>query len=288
MPLFAYGGHTPRIHPSAWIAPTASVVGDVTVEEGASVWFATVLRADFGPIVVRAGANVQDGSVVHGGPDATVIGAGATIGHGCVVHGAVIGDEALIGNGAVVLDGARIGAQALVAAGSTVVPRTEIPDRMLALGSPAFVKGPVAGHSKTWVEMNQQTYRDLGASYARSNLKLVAANWPDVTDEAATQVVVVTRLRPHPHKLQETLGVVRSLVATVRVEDRGCLRYEAHHDDDQIVIHQTWSDNEALAEHTEANTRRRVDALLADLLTEAPSVKRFRPVGPGDDSLASA
>jgi carbonic anhydrase/acetyltransferase-like protein (isoleucine patch superfamily) len=166
VPLFPYRGRTPQVHPTAFVAPTASVVGDVHIEEGASIWFNVVLRADFGPIIVRAGANVQDGSVVHGGLEATVIGAGATIGHGCVVHGAVIGDEALIGNGAVVLDDVTIGVRALIAAGSVVVPRTTVPDLMLAVGTPAEVRGPVSGFSKTWVERNQQTYRELAREYA--------------------------------------------------------------------------------------------------------------------------
>ena len=118
MPLFAFEGKQPAVSPSAWIAPTATLVGDVRVEDDASVWYGAVLRADFGPIIVRRGANIQDGSVLHGGLDpVTEIGEGATVGHLCVVHGAVVGAEALIGNGATVLDGAVIGSRALVAAG---------------------------------------------------------------------------------------------------------------------------------------------------------------------------
>ena len=87
---------------------TATLVGDVRVEDEASVWYGAVLRADFGPIIVRAGANIQDGSVLHGGGDpACEVGEGATIGHLCVVHGAIIGAEALVGNGATVLDARR-------------------------------------------------------------------------------------------------------------------------------------------------------------------------------------
>jgi carbonic anhydrase/acetyltransferase-like protein (isoleucine patch superfamily) len=108
MPLFSFEGKSPRVHPSAFIAPTAVLIGDVTIEENASVWYNAVLRADFGPIVVRRGANVQDGAVVHVTPMHPVeIGAGATVGHTCVVHGATLGEEALVGNGATVLDCAR-------------------------------------------------------------------------------------------------------------------------------------------------------------------------------------
>ena len=130
MPLFAFEGHEPQVSPTAWIAPTATLIGDVRVEDDASVWYGAVLRADFGPIIVRRGANIQDGSVLHGGWDpATEIGEGATVGHLCVVHGAVVGFEALIGNGATVLDGAIVGSHALVAAGATVPPGMRDPGR---------------------------------------------------------------------------------------------------------------------------------------------------------------
>ena len=121
MPLFEFEGKAPTVHPTAFVAPTANLIGDVTIEENASVWYGVVLRADFGPIVVRAGANVQDGSVLHTPEHLTCeIGEGATIGHSCMVHGATIGTEALIGNGAIVLDGATVGERTLVAAGSVV------------------------------------------------------------------------------------------------------------------------------------------------------------------------
>ena len=167
MPLFAFEGRAPQVSPSAWIAPTATLVGDVRVEAAASVWYGAVLRADFGTIVIRRGANVQDGSVLHGDRDpVTEIGAGATVGHLCVVHGAVLGDEALIGNGATVLDGARIGARALVAAGATVPPGLEVPDGMLAAGVPARVTGPVGGRAGLWVATNPERYRDLARRHA--------------------------------------------------------------------------------------------------------------------------
>jgi carbonic anhydrase/acetyltransferase-like protein (isoleucine patch superfamily) len=162
MPMFAFEGRSPRVSASAWIAPTATLVGDVTVEDEASVWYGAVLRADFGPIIVRRGANVQDGSVLHGGADpVTEVGEGATIGHLCVVHGCVIGAEALIGNGATVLDGAAIGARALVAAGATVPPGLAVPDGMLAVGVPARVAGEVRGGALEWVQTNPEVYREL-------------------------------------------------------------------------------------------------------------------------------
>jgi carbonic anhydrase/acetyltransferase-like protein (isoleucine patch superfamily) len=163
MPLFSFEGKCPTVHPSAFIAPTAVLIGDVTVEENASVWYNAVIRADFGPVVIRRGANVQDCAVVHVTPMHPVeIGAGATIGHTCVVHGAVLEEEALVGNGATVLDGARIGARAMVAAGALVTPGTEIPAGVLALGAPARVKGPLAGTpAEFWVRANPSGYQAL-------------------------------------------------------------------------------------------------------------------------------
>ena len=167
MPLYAFEGRVPDVHPEAFVAPTATLVGDVTIEAGASVWYGAVIRADFAPVVVRAGANVQDGSVIHGPPGtATEIGPGATVAHLCVVHGAVLGEECLIANGATVLDGARVGARSLVAAHSLVATGAVIPDGVLAAGSPAEVKRPLEGSpSEFWVNANPQAYRELAVRH---------------------------------------------------------------------------------------------------------------------------
>ena len=176
MPLFSFEGRAPLVSPNAWIAPTATLVGDVRVEEDASIWYGAVLRADFGVIIVRRGANVQDGSVLHGGAEpATQIGPGATIGHLCVVHSAVIGAEALIGNGATVLDEARIGDRALVAAGCTVPPGMEIPDGKLVAGVPARILGDLTPGARQWVETNPEIYQELARRHAAS-VREVAVN----------------------------------------------------------------------------------------------------------------
>ena len=161
MPLFTFEGKTPEVHPDAWIAPTATLVGAVTVEAGASVWYGAVIRADFGAIVIRAGANVQDNSVIHVGMGTCEVGPGATVGHLCVIHDCTIGAEALIGNGATVLDGAVVGARAMVAAGSVVTPGTEVPQETVAYGSPAKKFVPLVGNAKEWVDQNERLYRDL-------------------------------------------------------------------------------------------------------------------------------
>jgi carbonic anhydrase/acetyltransferase-like protein (isoleucine patch superfamily) len=167
MPLFAFEGRQPDVSPAAWIAPTATLVGDVRVEAEASVWYGAVLRADFGPILVRRGANIQDGSVLHGGTDpVTEVGEGATIGHLCVVHGAVIGAEALVGNGATVLDAAVVGRRSVVAAGCTVPPAMIIGDGMVAAGVPARIVGEVTAGARQWVETNPGLYRELARRHA--------------------------------------------------------------------------------------------------------------------------
>ena len=161
MPLFEYRGKRPSVSPDAWIAPTATLVGDVTVEAGASIWYGVVIRADLGAIVIRAGANVQDNSVIHVAAGVCEVGPGATIGHLCLVHDCTIGAEALVGNGSTVLDGAVVGPRALIAAGSTVTPGTEVPGETVAIGSPAKKFLPLTGTAKMWVDHNQEIYRDL-------------------------------------------------------------------------------------------------------------------------------
>lgn len=163
MHCFEFEGKRPTIHPEAFVAPTATLIGDVTVEKGASVWYGAVLRADICTIVVREGANVQDGSVLHAAPGETlVIGRNATVGHSCVVHCAEVGEQALVGNGSTLLDHAKVGARTLVAAGSVVTPGTELPGGMVVAGIPAKPTKPIEGtSSEFWVETNAEYYQDL-------------------------------------------------------------------------------------------------------------------------------
>jgi carbonic anhydrase/acetyltransferase-like protein (isoleucine patch superfamily) len=167
MPLYSFEGRSPVIDDGAFIAPTATLIGDVHVAAGASVWFNTVLRADFAPIIIREGANVQDGSVLHAPPGIpTDVGPGATIAHSCVIHGVHIGQEAVIANHATVLDGAVIGRRSLIAAHSLVIGGTKIPDEVLVTGSPAKVRGPIAGTgAEMWVNVNPATYQELARRY---------------------------------------------------------------------------------------------------------------------------
>ncbi len=168
MPLFSFEGKKPKVDPAAWIAPTATLVGDITVGAHASIWYGAVLRADFGPIVVGERANIQDNSVIHVGEEGGAVGRDATVGHSCVVHAAVIEEGALIGNSATVLDGSRIGAGSLVAAGSTVAPNTAVPPGVLAVGSPAKKFVPLSETAQRWVEDNPETYAELARRHSSS------------------------------------------------------------------------------------------------------------------------
>lgn len=140
MTIYQLDEHTPQVHPTAFVANSAQVVGRVTLGEGSSVWFNTVIRADNEPMTIGAGSNIQDGSVLHSDTGFPLsVGARVTVGHQVVLHGCTVGDESLIGIGAVVLNGAKIGKHCLVGAGSLVTEGKEFPDGSMILGCPAKV-----------------------------------------------------------------------------------------------------------------------------------------------------
>lgn len=138
MATYALGDSAPTIDPSAWVADSAQVMGNVRLAPDVSIWFGAVLRGDNEPIAIGRGSNVQDGSVLHSdiGKPLTV-GEDVTIGHRVMLHGCTIGDGSLIGIGAVVLNGARIGRNCLVGAGALVTEGKEFPDGSMIIGSPA-------------------------------------------------------------------------------------------------------------------------------------------------------
>jgi carbonic anhydrase/acetyltransferase-like protein (isoleucine patch superfamily) len=130
----------PRVHPSAWIVPAATVIGDVTLEEESSVWYGAVLRGDINRIVIGPRSNVQDDAVVHlDTAYPTIMGELVTVGHSAIVHACRIDDEVLIGMGATVLDGAEIGARSIVGANALVTLGMKIPPGSLVLGAPGRV-----------------------------------------------------------------------------------------------------------------------------------------------------
>jgi len=143
--VLPYRGRSPRIDPTAWIAPGAVVTGDVVIGAESSVWFGSVLRGDVHAIRVGARTNLQDHCVVHVTKDRfpAWIGDEVTVGHRATVHGCTVRDGALVGIAAVVLDGAEVGEEALVGAGALVPPGAKIPARHLARGVPARVVRPL-------------------------------------------------------------------------------------------------------------------------------------------------
>jgi carbonic anhydrase/acetyltransferase-like protein (isoleucine patch superfamily) len=165
-----FEGRRPVIHPGAFIASTATLIGDVTVEDGASIWFGAVLRGDTCAIRIREGANVQDNSVLHADGTQLEVGPYTTIGHGCIVHCASVGPNSVIGNGSILLNDAVVGAGSVVAAGSVVTPGASIPDGVLAVGSPARVRGPVEPGStaERLVNNNANAYVRLAQRYGDS------------------------------------------------------------------------------------------------------------------------
>ena len=140
MPVRSLGDRAPQIDATAYIADGAQLIGDVVLGSGVSVWFNAVLRGDTERISVGAGSNVQDGAILHADPGfPCTVGTGVVTGHGAILHGCQIGDDCLIGMGAVVLNGAKIGPGSIVAAGAVVPEGKEFPPRSLIMGVPAKV-----------------------------------------------------------------------------------------------------------------------------------------------------
>lgn len=140
VPLHPYLGREPRIDPTAFVAPGARVIGDVTLGPGVSVWFNAVLRADSDAITVEARTNVQDGAVLHTDQGSPVrVGPDCTVGHLALVHGATVGAGSLVGMGAILLSGAEVGPESVVAAGALVPAGKRCPPRSLLVGSPARI-----------------------------------------------------------------------------------------------------------------------------------------------------
>ncbi len=144
MPVFPYNGVWPRIAKDVFIAPGAMIIGDVTISEGASIWYNAVLRGDSAPIVIGRNTNIQDNCTLHVDADAPLtIGDGCTIGHNAVVHGATLGDYVLVAMNAVVLSHAQIGSHTILGACALVGEQKQIPAHSLALGIPAKVTRPL-------------------------------------------------------------------------------------------------------------------------------------------------
>lgn len=142
-----------------WIAPNATITGDVTLGDKVSIWYGAVLRGDNGAIRVGDGTNIQDNCVLH---NETTIGKGCTIGHAAIVHGCTIGDHSMVGMGAILLSGAKIGSHCVIAAGALVKENMEVPDGSLVLGVPGRILGPTKQSLIDEIYENELDYIALG------------------------------------------------------------------------------------------------------------------------------
>jgi len=173
MAVYRLGERIPSIHPTAWVADSADLIGLVELHESASVWFGAALRGDNEPIVVGANSNVQENAVLHTDPGSPLrIGQWVTIGHQAMLHGCTIGDGTLIGIQAIVLNGAKIGRECLIGAGALIGEGKEIPDRSVVLGAPGRVVRQLTDEDVARIRAGTLTYVER-ARYYREALNRV-------------------------------------------------------------------------------------------------------------------
>jgi len=172
----SFKGTEPTIADSAYVDPAATVIGNVTIGPEASVWPGVVIRGDHGEVVLEAGANVQDNSTLH---EETTIGPYATVGHNAIVHKSTVGERAMVGMGAIVLDRSTIGAESLVGANSLVTEDTDIPESVLAAGTPAEVVKEV--EDSVWAYAGDR-YVQLSREHAAESEVVAEGHIPDVEE----------------------------------------------------------------------------------------------------------
>lgn len=166
MPLYPFKGKSPRVHPTAFVAPTAVLIGDVTLHEHSSVWFGTVLRGDMDRIEIGARSNVQDNSTIHTDEnEPTIVGEDVTIGHNALVHSSVIENNVLIGQASVLVGGCTVGTGTIVGAGAVVREGMSVPAHSLVVGVPAKVVREARPEDERWTVTAAAHYVELGAWY---------------------------------------------------------------------------------------------------------------------------
>ena len=175
--ILALAGRTPCIGASVFVAPSAELIGSVELGENSSVWFQCVLRGDIAPIRIGAHSNIQDGTIIHTDPGApTLVGDWVTVGHRAVLHGCTVGNNCLIGMGAVLLDHVQVGEGSIVAAGALVTENTVIPPRSLYMGVPAKRRREVTEEEQAFIRMHAEHYLQHKANYLAEAAK--AASLP--------------------------------------------------------------------------------------------------------------
>jgi carbonic anhydrase/acetyltransferase-like protein (isoleucine patch superfamily) len=170
VPLYAFKGKSPQVHPTAFVAPTAVLIGEVTMHEHSSAWFGTVLRGDMARIEIGARSNVQDNTTIHTDEsEPTIVGEDVTIGHNALVHSSVIEKNVLIGQASVLVGGCVIGTGTIIGAGAVVPAKMTVPPHSLVVGIPAKVVREAQPDDERWTVKAAAHYVELGAWY-RDNL----------------------------------------------------------------------------------------------------------------------
>ncbi len=171
MPAYMLGSKKPRIHPTAVLAPNSTIIGDVVIGPRTSIWPGAVIRGDYGYIRIGSDCSIQDNVVIHcSAEDPTIIGDGVTVAHSAVVHACRVGDECLIGVGAIIFDGARIGKHSILGVGSTVLGGARIPPRSVAVGAPAKIIRRATDKDVRLIKGSYRAYVEMGRRYATSGV----------------------------------------------------------------------------------------------------------------------
>jgi carbonic anhydrase/acetyltransferase-like protein (isoleucine patch superfamily) len=163
----SYQGTRPTLAPDVFLADNASVIGDVHIGDGSSVWFGAVVRGDVMPIRIGTAPSIQDNTVIHVSHQVagTTVGDRVTVGHNVILHACTIGNDSIIGMGSIILDGARVNPFCIVGAGALVTPGTDIPEGSLAVGSPARVKRTLTDEERAWIASSAKHYVALAQRY---------------------------------------------------------------------------------------------------------------------------
>jgi carbonic anhydrase/acetyltransferase-like protein (isoleucine patch superfamily) len=166
--IIEHKGKKPKIANSAFIAETAVIIGDVTIEEDANIWYGAVLRGDIAPIIIKKGANIQDNTVIHVDTNIPcIVGEYVTVGHAAILHSTTVERESLIGMGATLLTGSRVNAHSIIGANALVAENKEIPEGSLAVGLPAKVIRNLTEKEKVFIKENALHYIELGKEYKK-------------------------------------------------------------------------------------------------------------------------
>jgi gamma-carbonic anhydrase len=175
MPLYEHKGVRPRLGKDVFVAPDATVIGDVVLGDESSVWFGVVIRGDVFPIRIGARTNLQDGTIVHvtGGKAATTLGDDVTVGHMALLHGCTIGSRVLVGMGSIVLDGAVLEDECILAAGSLLAPGGRVPRHSLAMGRPAKVVRTLTPGELTWAREAGAHYVEYGRTFRSEQVRVL-------------------------------------------------------------------------------------------------------------------